>query len=146
MGTYNIIIDTIDDVEELSAILNTHDNTGDVDADTFVRAAAVCAALAFVNSKVQDKDRKDFNPEDFKAQTKRIDDMVDEYYDLESYSVVRTSLDLFIANLATSLISAISDQSHTPIFSRIKDDLSLVFKVMDGKDETEDSNRMSADT
>lgn len=148
MTTYRIILDVAEDVDELSGILNTRDETGDVVADDFIRASAVCAALAFCNSKVSEKDRGDYKPGDFQAQITRIDDMVKDYFAGESYSVVRTSIDLFVSNVAASLIAAISDQSHTPLFSSIKDDLSLVFTVMDGKDEneTEDFNRVSTDT
>lgn len=143
MGTYNIIIDSALDVEELSAVLNTHDDTGDLDPDKFVRMAAVCAALAYCNAKVSDKDRGDYKKTDFQEQCKRIDDSVSEFFEGESYKIARTAIDLFIASVSSSLIMALADQSHTPIFSEIKEDLSLKFMVTDGKNENDDSNGVS---
>lgn len=144
MAVYKIIIDASDDVEEVSAILARHDETGDVDPDDFIKAGSVCAALAYCNSKVSEADRGDYKPEDFINQVKRIDEMVDKYYQDESYSVVRTAIDLFIATVTTSLICALNDQKHTPLFKSIKEDLSLVFSVMDGKDETKNPIGVSA--
>ncbi len=135
MSTNKILIDVLEEIEELSAILNTHDDTGDVDPDKFVREAAIAAALAYCNSKVSEVDRGDYKEGDFQSQMRRIDDMINEYYTKDSYSVVRTHMDLFIANLTSQLIMAISDQTQTPIFSKLKEDLSIVFKVLDGKNE-----------
>lgn len=143
MSTYKIIIDATEDVEELSIVLGNHDDIGDVDPDEFVRSAAVCAALAFCNSKVSAQDRGEYKSSDYTSQLKRLDDQIRQYYEGEAYSIVRTSIDLFVSNIATSLISAIEDQTNTPIFSTIKDDLSLVFTVMDGKNETENPDGVS---
>lgn len=137
MASYKIILDVAEDVEELSAILNTHDNSGDVDADTYIKAGAVCAALAFCNSKPLDSDRGDYKPQDYIDQMTRINGMITDDYEGDSYSVVRTSMDLFITSITTSLILSMEDQSKTPLFKSIKDDLSLVFTVLDGKNETE---------
>ena len=146
MGTYNIIIDACEEIEDLSALLNTHDETGDADPDEFVKMSAVCAALAYCNSKVSKSDRGDYKNEDFQSQITRIDDKVKSIYDDEAYSVIRTAVDLFISNISADLIMALWDQSHTPIFSKIREDLSLVFTVMDGKNGNENNSGESSTT
>lgn len=144
MSSHNIIIDAIDNIEELSALLNTHDESGDVNPDNFIKMAAVCAALAYCNSKVSISDRGDYKDSDFHSQVTRIDDAVKKYYIGETYSIIRTAIDLFISSIAADLIMALSNQSVTPVFSKIKEDLSLVFKVLGGKNEHENNCRDSA--
>lgn len=146
MATYNIIIDQRDEIEELSALLNTHDETGDVDPDNFVKMSAVCAALAYCNSKVSETDRGEYKDEDFQSQIARIDEAASSFYSGETYSIIRTAIDLFISNISADLIMALSDQSHTPIFTKIREDLSLVFAVMDGKNGTENNSGDSSTT
>lgn len=140
MASYNIIIDAADDIEELSALLNTHDETGDVDADVFIKMSAVCAALAYCNSKVNACDRGEYKDTDFQSQLSKIDESVRKFYIGETYSIIRTAIDLFISTISADLIMALSDQTLTPVFSKIKEDLSLVFKVMDGKNEHENNS------
>lgn len=146
MGTYNIIIDACEEIEELSALLNTHDDTGDADPDEFVKMSAVCAALAYCNSKVSSTDRGDYRDEDFQSQVVRIDDKVKSLFGGETYSIVRSAIDLFISSISADLIMALSDQRHTPVFSKIREDLSLVFVVMDGKNENENNSGDSSTT
>lgn len=144
MGIYRIILDAAEAVEDLSSILNCHDNTGDVNPDDIIKECAIAAALAFNNAKVEDTDRGDYKPEDFQAQLTRITDILKDFYKEDSYSIVSTAVNLFISDLATDLISAIEDQTHTPIYDKLNEGLSIVFKVMDGKNETKDINGVSA--
>lgn len=146
MATYNIIIDACEEIEDLSALLNTHDDSGDVNPDDFVKMSAVCAALAYCNSKVLQRDRGDYKDEDFQSQVSRIDEKVKTFYDGETYSIIRAALDLFISNISADLIMALSDQTHTPVFGKIREDLSLVFTVMDGKNENENNSGDSTTT
>lgn len=141
MAFFRALIDVSESVEDLSAILNNHDNSGDVDPDDFVRMCSVAAALAFCNVKMKETDRGDYNVDDFKSQLLRVDDKVREYYEGDSYSVVRTAIDVFISDITASLIMAIEDQRQTPVFEEISEDLNLVFKVMDGvENESENAS------
>lgn len=143
MPVYNVIIDCNEESEELCAILISHDETGDVDPVDFIKNLSVCGALAYCNAKVSSDDRGDYDPEQFQSQLIRIDEMIKEYYSDDSYSVVKTAVDKFITAVSTSLIMALKDQSHVPVFSKIKDDMSVLYKVMDGKDEHLNSNGVS---
>ena len=146
MKPYLANIDMIDELEEFSAILNTHDESPDVNADEFVKDCAVAAALAFCNVKVEEKHRIGFPEQEYQSQLRRIHDKLEQYYSGDSYSVVRAAVDAFIAEIASRLIMCIDDQSQTPLFEKINDDLSIVFKVMGGNDENELSSRVSAGT
>lgn len=143
MTVYNVIVDCNEETEELCAVLISHDDTGDVDPVTFIKALSVCGALAYCNAKVSPSDRGEYDPGQFHSQLSRIDDMIKEYYVDDSYSIVKTAADKFIAAISTSLIMALKDQSHVPIFSKIKDDMSVLYKVMDGKDENLNTNGVS---
>lgn len=138
-----IIIDNIEDTEVFSALINTHDETGDADADEFIKACAVAAALAYSNSKVDHADRGDYNPEEFVAQIARIRDMAKDYFNIESLAEVNTGIDMYISAITSSLIIGLSDQTKVPVFSKIKEDLSLLFLVMDGENENQDTSGVS---
>lgn len=140
MGMHKIIMDKIDEIDELSGILNTHDDTGDVNPDDLIRECAIAACLAFCNSKVSVKDRGDYQESDFQEQLQRVSDYINKYFSKDSYSVVKTAVDLFISDLTSGLIMAIENQSHVPLFGEIRDDLSITFKVLDGKNENENSS------
>lgn len=136
MSIKRIIIDAIDDIDELSAILNTNDNTGDVNADDYIRDCSVAACLAFCNSKVLESDRGDFDVKNFSAQLKRIDDnIVEDFEDKDTVAIIRTAINLFISDVSSGLIMAIEDQSLTPVFRCIREDLSLEFGILGNKNE-----------
>lgn len=134
-----IIIDNIDDTDDFSALINTNDDTGDANADEFIRACSVAAALAYCNSKVTPEDRGKYNPEEFVSQMGRIRDMVEEYFEGPAIELVNTGIDMYISAITANLIIALSDQTKVPVFSKIKEDLSLLFLVMDGENEDQDS-------
>lgn len=134
MSVTQIIIDGIEEINELSAVINTYDDSGDMDVYEIVRMSAVAAALAFDKSKVSHKDQTSANDE-LSLQITRITDKLNEYdIEKEHLDIVTTAITLFVTELADKLILVIKDQSKTATFSKIRDDMSLLFNVMDNKE------------
>lgn len=134
MSANLIIIDCIDEINELSAVINSYDETGDMDPYEIIRMCAVAAALAFDKSKVNQKDQVS-KDNDLSLQISRIKDKLSEF-DLneDNFNTIITAVTFFVTELADKLILVIKDQTRVATFNKVRDDMSLLFNVLDNKD------------
>lgn len=143
-----VIIDATELVEDLSAILSTHDDSGDLDPDHFVKLCSVAAALGFNQCKVDDH-RLEGNPSElFSEALVRVHDELKEYIKNEDgMEKCKTAVALFVKELTEQLILGIEDHSYIPVFSSIRADLSITFNMCfnDGAKNENDTSSDSGD-
>lgn len=137
MAMKMIIIDAIEEVNELSGIINTYDESGDIDADSIIRMCAVAACLAFDKSKVKRSDQVN-DIDDFTLQLAKIRSCLLESLVGNSYEVVKSAVDYFITEIGDKIILVVSDQSRVVLFKELREDLSLAFNVCDKVEDNDD--------